>query len=147
MTEDSLYPEEVKVLARAAEGTGRLVDAHGKARLDNPLCGDRVDVDVRLTADGRIEALGHQVRGCLLCQAAASALASAAIGKPAATLTEMRQGVERMLATVAAEIPPSIANFAVFRPVHRAKSRHACVLLPLKAAEAAVAAAMSSHLS
>ena len=41
------------------------------ARRDNPLCGDRVTIDVRLDDSGKIAEIAHQVRGCLLCQASA----------------------------------------------------------------------------
>lgn len=44
------------------------------ATVDNPLCGDRVTIDVKL-AGGKLAAIGHQVRGCLLCEAAAATIA------------------------------------------------------------------------
>ena len=51
---------------------------HGSAAIDNPLCGDRVTLDVELGSAGRIARVGHVVRGCLLCEAAAVLIAEQA---------------------------------------------------------------------
>ncbi|MEE8247677.1 MAG: iron-sulfur cluster assembly scaffold protein, partial [Alphaproteobacteria bacterium] len=77
-----VYRQAIIDAARAALGAGRLEAPDAAATLDSPLCGDRARVEVRL-AEGRIAALAHQVRGCLLCQAAASVMAEIAIGKSA----------------------------------------------------------------
>ena len=54
--------------------------AAGERDVDNPLCGDRVTLDLNL-ADGRVREVGHKVRGCLLCQAAAAAIGERAPGE------------------------------------------------------------------
>ena len=41
-----LYQQAIKALAQAAHGTGRLPAASASAKLDNPLCGDRITLDV-----------------------------------------------------------------------------------------------------
>ncbi|WP_439614285.1 iron-sulfur cluster assembly scaffold protein, partial [Reyranella sp.] len=65
---DQLYQERIVALAKAKTGAGKLAESTKTARRDNPLCGDRVIIDVRLDGEGRIAEIGHQVRGCLLCQ-------------------------------------------------------------------------------
>ncbi len=72
---DQLYQDRIVALAKAKTGAGRLAAPTKSARRDNPLCGDRVTIDVKLDGAGRIAEIAHQVRGCLLCQASASALA------------------------------------------------------------------------
>ena len=67
---DELYHQAILELAKQAGRTPRLEDPDASVTVDNPLCGDRVTLDLRL-ADGRVAAVGHKVRGCLLCQAAA----------------------------------------------------------------------------
>src|SRR5882724_6803424 len=76
---DQLYQEHIVALAKAKTGAGKLANPTKSARRDNPLCGDRVTIDVKLDGQGRIAEIAQQVRGCLLCQASASALASAAM--------------------------------------------------------------------
>ncbi len=74
---DELYQERIVALAKAKTGAGKLTAPTKTARRDNPLCGDRVIIDVKVDDAGKIAEIGHQVRGCLLCQASASALAPA----------------------------------------------------------------------
>ena len=80
---DQLYQDRIVSLAKAKTGAGKLASPTKSARRDNPLCGDRVVIDVKLDDGGKIAEIAHQVRGCLLCQASASALASVAVGRNA----------------------------------------------------------------
>jgi len=91
-----LYHEALVAKARSGSGKGRLEDATVSARLDNPLCGDRVTLDLRLE-DGRIMAVGHEVRGCLLCEAAAATIAELALGKTAAEARALAQDMTAMM--------------------------------------------------
>jgi NifU-like protein involved in Fe-S cluster formation len=136
---DALYHDELVRLAREARGAGKLDPPLASAALDNPLCGDRVAMEVRL-GGGRIAALAHRVRGCLLCEAAASFLGGAAPGMSPA---EVRQGRALLGALLAGEPPPAGAwsGIAVFEPVRAVKSRHRCVLLPFEALAEALARA------
>jgi len=69
---EQLYQERIVALAKAKTGAGKLASPTKSARRDNPLCGDRVTIDVKLDGQGRIAEIAQQVRGCLLCQASAS---------------------------------------------------------------------------
>ena len=141
MTQDELYQAELVRLARAATGAGRLEGAQGAATLDNPLCGDRVTFEVRLDA-GRIAAVAHRVRGCLLCEACAALLGEAAPGATVAGVAGARSAAAAMLAQGAA--PPEDGRWqrlALFRPVGEVRSRHRCVLLPFEALAEALARA------
>ena len=127
---DELYQEKIIALARAKTGAGKLDAPTRTARRDNPLCGDRVIIDVTLDGQGKIAQIAHQVRGCLLCQASASALSSLAIGKDAGGIAEVRHDAERALGR---EQGASHEPYATFAPVASHKSRQDCVLLPLEA--------------
>jgi nitrogen fixation NifU-like protein len=132
-----IYQQAIKTLAADASGHGTLEAPSGRALADNPLCGDRVEMQVAL-ANGRIAALAHQVKGCLLCRAAASVIGKRAIGAD-------RDEVERIGAAVAAmlgsqsEHPPGWDELSVFAPVHGHPSRYRCVQLPFEALAAAMA--------
>lgn len=131
----ALYHEALVAKARQATGKGRLADATASARLDNPLCGDRVTLDLRLE-DGRIMAVGHEVKGCLLCEAAAATIAELAPGMTSAEARDLAATVKRMMKEGAA---PSETALEIFTPVQSAKSRRDCVLLPFGALEKALA--------
>ena len=127
---DELYQERIVALAKAKTGAGKLASPTKTARRDNPLCGDRVIIDVKVDGNGKIAEIGHQVRGCLLCLASASALSSIAIGKDAAGIAEIRHDAERALGR---EEGTAHDPYAAFTPVAEHKSRQECVLLPLEA--------------
>ena len=95
-TGDSLYQDAIKQFAQAAHGHGALENATGEAKLNNPLCGDRVRMQVALDG-GRIAAIAHETRGCLLCRAAASLLGARAAGLNATELDAATQTLEAML--------------------------------------------------
>ena len=99
------------------------------------MCGDRVTIDVRLDSDGRIAEIAQQVRGCLLCQASASALASVAVGRDKAGIEAVRHDAERAIGR--ADGQPN-EPFAAFAPVKAHKARHECVLLPIEALQDAL---------
>jgi nitrogen fixation NifU-like protein len=126
---DELYQARIVALAKSKAGAGKLASPTKSARRDNPLCGDRVTIDVRVE-DGKIAELAHQVRGCLLCQASAAALASTAVGRDAAGIAELCHDAER---AIGREAGKAHDPFDAFEPVANHKSRHDCVLLPFEA--------------
>ena len=127
---DQLYQDRIVALAKAKTGAGKLAAPTKSARRDNPLCGDRVIIDVTLDDTGHIAEIAHQVRGCLLCQASASALASIAVGRDKAGIAAIRHDADRALGREDGEAGEP---FAAFAPVKSHKSRHECVLLPFEA--------------
>lgn len=132
MTAEGLYQEAIVRLAREASGAGRLEAPDGSATLENPLCGDRVTFEVRLRR-GRIAALAHRVRGCLLCQASASLLGRAATGAAPGDVAEARQRAAELLRSGTPPPPGAWKDLAAFAPAGAVPSRHGCVLLPFDA--------------
>lgn len=135
---EALYNRRIKELAEAAHGAGRLAAPGGTALRDSPMCGDRVRMDV-VVGEGRIAALAHEVKGCLLCRAAASAIGLHAIGMPAAEAGPLREAVAAMLD--GGDAPDGWPELACFEPVRAHRSRHGCVLLPFEALASAACAA------
>jgi len=127
----ALYHEAILALAKDRTHAGRLAAPTRTATLDNPLCGDRVTLDVELGADETILRLRHFVRGCALCQASASALAAALEGQTATALAAAEAALARALA---GENGVKNDVWQAFSPVGRHSSRFDCVRLPLAAA-------------
>jgi SUF system NifU family Fe-S assembly protein len=135
---DALYQEAIMAHARAPHHAGTLADADVRATVDNPLCGDRVTVELKLR-DGKVDAIGHTVRGCALCQAAASMLADGAIGADRSAVSAARDAIRAMLRDMAEPPAGRWSAFAAFLPARPARSRHDCVLLPFQAIDRAFA--------
>ncbi|HEV8388280.1 MAG TPA: iron-sulfur cluster assembly scaffold protein [Dongiaceae bacterium] len=136
---EALYHAALVERARTAFGKGRLPDASASATVDNPLCGDRVTLDLALK-DGHIEKVGHQVRGCLLCEAAAATIAEFCRGNDQAELDAISAAARKLMAEGGA-LEPRWQCLEIFRPVHQAKSRRECVLLPFEALKRAASTA------
>lgn len=146
---DDLYSNELLRLATEARGQGRLDAPDASVTLDNPLCGDRITLDIRVAND-HLAALGHEVKACVLCQASASILGRHAVGESVGRLREMQRQVRAMLKPAASAAPddtPAAApvepwpEIAAFAPALSLKSRHACIELPFRALVAALDAA------
>ncbi len=133
---EALYHAALVERARKATGKGRIPDADASATVDNPLCGDRVTLDLKI-ADGKVAAIGHEVRGCLLCEAAAATIAEFLPGSDAAALREAIAAARQLMKHGGV---PERPELEIFTPVHQAKSRRDCVLLPFEALERAASA-------
>jgi nitrogen fixation NifU-like protein len=133
-----LYNEAILAEAKAACASGRLAAPGVSVTCDNPLCGDRVAVDLDLAA-GRIAGFAHRTRGCLLTQAASSVVGRHAAG---ATREEVRAAAAELRRLLAGEVvAPAWSELAMFAPVGAVRSRHECVLLPFDALAEALARA------
>ena len=135
---DDLYRREILRLARDDAHRGRLGAADATATVDNPMCGDRVTIDLAL-AEGRIEDIRHHTRGCVLCNAAAAVVTAHARGSADAELGAVAASLQAMLAGEGHAFDDPWRTLAVFAPVAGHRSRHACVLLPFQAVAAALA--------
>ncbi|MCX7163838.1 MAG: iron-sulfur cluster assembly scaffold protein [Betaproteobacteria bacterium] len=139
---NSLYQEAIKQFAKAAHGHGQLQHATGAAQLDNPLCGDRVAMQVAVTS-GHIAAVAHASKGCLLCRAAAAVIGLRAVGQSEAGIASVTEALERMLKS-GEPLPAVWPELAMFEPARAHASRHRCILLPFRALLAALQSAPSS---
>jgi len=129
---DLPYSTAVLRLAAEANGAGRLAPPRSSHTENNPVCGDRVTVDVRMVGT-LVEAIAHDTKACVLTQASASLLGATLAGHTTAELAVGRHAVAAMLL---GGPPPDgeFAKFSVLADVARHPARHRCVLLPLDAA-------------
>lgn len=132
---DAMYDAAIVALAKEAFGAGRLEAPDASVECDNPLCGDRITLDLK-GHDGHVGAIGHKTRGCLLTKAAASLIGREAPGADAARLAALEAAVREVLQTGTSSDP----HLAIFAPVAAVRSRHDCVLLPFRALDQAIAA-------
>jgi NifU-like protein involved in Fe-S cluster formation len=134
-----IYNAAMLRLAAEAAGAGRLPAPDGSAEVVNPVCGDRITVAVTLAGE-RIATLGYEVHACVLMQASASLLGRHAPGRTAAEIAEVAAQVEAMLEG-GGDVPGGDwSGYGALAPVRAHKSRHSCVMLPVRALLAALAA-------
>lgn len=95
---------------RNPRNVGELEEPAVTVECDNPVCGDRLSLSVRLAGD-RIAEVRYRLKGCAASLAAGSALTELLSGRPAAALSGLR----------AADIEDALGGLP-------AESRHAAVL-------------------
>lgn len=131
MSED-LYHKAIIEWSKRTEHTSPLEKADCEGTANNPLCGDRVLVELNIKG-GIIQSMAYQVRGCLLCKASSAHLASIVKGLTLDKVKEMGQDLKKALKTVNGELADFPKMHRIFYPVQSHKSRHSCVLLPYDA--------------
>jgi len=127
-----LYHQAILDAAAAATGRGEIENADIRVEIDNPLCGDRVRIDLMIDG-GRVLQLAHRVRGCILCEAAASVIGAEAPGKRAGDLKAVAIALRARLRSAGNMPPLRWPSLEMFAPVRAYRSRHDCVLLPFDA--------------
>jgi nitrogen fixation NifU-like protein len=75
-----LYQQVILDHGRHPRNHRRLAEPDGAADGDNPMCGDRIAVEVRRDQAGRLAEIGFQARGCAICIASASLMSELAQG-------------------------------------------------------------------
>ena len=101
---DDMYREVILDHYKNPRNKGTL-DPHDFTYEDeNPLCGDKLRIDVRLDDQQRVKEVAFSGRGCAISQASASMLTEAIVGK---TLDEVKQmGKEDILEMLGIELGP-----------------------------------------
>lgn len=133
---DLPYHAAIMSAARRESGKGRLDAPDASATVDNPLCGDRVTVDIRRSGPAggaRVSEIGQVVRGCVLCEAAAAVIVEVGTGAAESDLRAASDRVRRMLEHGGPPPEGEWGKAGMFLPVRPHPSRHDCVLLPFQA--------------
>lgn len=131
-----LYNIEILRLATSTARHERLSDPQASVEKRSPTCGSRVTVDVRMV-DGRLAALGMDVKACALGQASAALMAAHAIGMSAQELADARDRLTIWLARGEGE-PDFWPGLAVLSPALDYPARHASIRLGFEAVAEAV---------
>lgn len=83
-----MYREVILDHYKNPRNKGTLDPADFSFEDDNPLCGDRIRIDVRVGEDNKVKEVAFSGQGCAISQASASMLTEHIIGK---SLDEVKQ--------------------------------------------------------
>ncbi len=133
---DALYQEKILAFARSSRENEVVPDADATATVSNPVCGDRVEVRLKLDENNIVTAASTDVRGCALCEAGAGLFVNMAPGLESASLSGLHANFSGWLAgDDDNDVSPPMQDF---HPVRNIRNRHKCVLLAFEAAARAV---------
>ena len=85
---DDLYREQIIDRYKNPRSRGTLDPHDFSYEDDNPLCGDRIRIDVCVDAQNRVTAAAFSGQGCAISQASADLLTESVVGK---TLDEVKR--------------------------------------------------------
>jgi nitrogen fixation NifU-like protein len=78
-----MYSPQVLDHFEHPRNAGTVADADASARIENPACGDLLELTVKVE-DGRIEEIRFKAKGCVAAMACGSAVTELVSGKPVA---------------------------------------------------------------
>ncbi len=131
----ALYRETIVEHAVRPVGYRAEIKATHSHELYNPLCGDRIEVKLRIDG-GRIEALAFGGEACAICMASASLMCAHQAGHSVAQFEEAQAWLEAALKGQADEA--QIDALLPLLGVRAYPSRVRCALLPWEAAIKAI---------
>jgi nitrogen fixation NifU-like protein len=86
---DDLYRENILQHYKNPHHWGELADADLEAEDLNPLCGDELKVQLKVSGDGTIEDVRFSGHGCAISQASASMASDEIVGMPVDELLKL----------------------------------------------------------
>ena len=127
-----LYSARILALAADIPNLGRLDAPDATVTRRSPLCGSSVTVDVQVQ-NGKLSALGQDVKACALGQAATAITAAGAAGASVEVIAKGRDQLKAMLKGKAGVPDAPFDGFEVLTPAVEYKNRHASILLSIEA--------------
>ncbi|PXA03042.1 SUF system NifU family Fe-S cluster assembly protein [Coraliomargarita sinensis] len=133
---DELYQSIILDHNKRPRHYGALTDATHQAEGYNPLCGDKVQVYLKIH-DNRIEDLRFEAASCAICKASASMMAQELQGKTLEEAAQRGKRVQLLLSeeTVASD---SDGDLVSLQGVRKFPARIKCATLPWHTFEDAV---------
>lgn len=136
-TMDQLYQSVIIEHDRSPRNFRKLDAPTHHAEGHNPLCGDEVEVEFVVDAEGRIAEAGFQGRGCAVSKASASMLTAAVKGKTIAEARELGLLFQALLKNEPTD-EAKLGKLKVFGGLGAYPMRVKCATMPWHAMKAAL---------
>ncbi len=135
---DRMYQDLILERSRTPRHGAGLASFDAEAEGNNPMCGDRVTVQIRRGASGVLEAVGFVGRGCAITVASADLMADAVSGLSEAEARDLAAKFEAMVRSGTVPADERFAELRALAGVHEFRSRIRCATLPWSALDEAV---------
>jgi len=137
-----LYQEVIIEHNRSPRNFKRVPDANRTAQGDNPLCGDHIDLFVKVEgdriADIGFQDTGAQGRGCAISRASASLMTGAVQGKTVAEAERLFDAFHKLVTGGSSPDPTSLGKLVALGGVRQFPMRVKCASLSWHALRAAL---------
>lgn len=124
-----LYQDVIFDHYRRPRHFGHLPQANRSAQGDNPLCGDRVALELQVDDDGRIADVTFTGEGCAISTASASLLTEAVRGKHVEEALALFDAMHGVLVEDRVAPPDALGKLHVLEGVRQFPARVKCAML------------------
>lgn len=143
MSAERLYTPQMLAAAVELANFPPIENAPLHAEVRSPTCGSTLSLDLVLEPPGTVGRVGMLVRACAVGQAAAAVFARHAVGLSA---DEIRQAHDSLAGWLDEQGPaPHWPDISLIVPARDFRGRHGVMLLPWKAAMAALSSTASDR--
>lgn len=125
----TLYRDTLLDHGKAPRNHAPLTGATHAAAVDNPICGDRVRVELAIEND-RVRDARFTIKGCLIATASASLMTEAVTGHPLARVEQLCADVEATCTGTSAPDHGAIGALSALAVVREYPARRQCAALP-----------------
>ena len=109
----------------------KLDDCTHKSKHKNPLCGDEMEVGVKISKN-KILDFAYQCKSCIYCQASASIISKFSINKKIESINEIINFFNKFFENPSIKLPKNLKKFEILFD-KKNLARKDCILLPFKA--------------
>ena len=141
-----LYREVILDHNKSPRNYGRLDPADASAAGHNPLCGDRLNITLRLDGD-KLADVRFEGQGCAISVASASMMTEAVRGKSRAEFTRLYEEVHQLLTHAGSPPPAHLGKLAALGGVSEFPARVKCASLCWHTLNAALQGADAASVS
>jgi nitrogen fixation NifU-like protein len=141
-----LYREVILDHNKSPRNYGRLYPADASAAGHNPLCGDRLNITLRLDGD-KLADVRFEGQGCAISVASASLMTEAVRGKSRAEFTRLYEEVHQLLTHAGSPPPAHLGKLAALGGVSEFPARVKCASLCWHTLNAALQGADAASVS
>jgi nitrogen fixation NifU-like protein len=127
-----LYQQVILDHQQRPRNFGDLKDADRRAEGYNPLCGDRINVELKLAGDGSLAQVAFTGSGCAICTASASMMTESLRGRKAEDAERVCQGFQDLVTgkREPEDAEGDLGKLVVFAGVREFPVRVKCATLP-----------------
>ena len=136
---DDLYRELILDHYRQPRNKGELEHPTASVEGYNPLCGDEVEVDLRIDDEGVIEDVAFKGRGCSISQASCSMMTDAVKGRTKQEARELLKAFTKMMTDPEQEPATELGDLEAFQGVAKFAVRVKCATLAWRVLEEGLA--------
>ena len=132
MNDLTIYHKKILELASVNRKSLEINDFNFSKEVKNPLCGDLVEVRVKIL-NNNVKNLSAKVKGCALCEASAGVVVNYFLNKNLPT-NDFMEYFDKWLTKNYHEYPSELPEeLKIFLPIQDIKNRHTCIKMPFEA--------------